>query len=275
MSPRNPVRPQIDKRSTSADHQRTVSALHTPRQNQLLAALPSEDYERLLPHLNSVVLWAGSTVHSAGALETDVYFITAGIVTKCHLLENGESAEFALVGNEGLIGIALFLDAGSTRSQAVVTSPGHAYWLRGDVLKSEFERSSMLRHALLRYTQVLIAQIAQTAVCNRHHSLQQRLCRWILLCLDRLPSNELAMTQELIADVLGVRREGVTAAAGSLQEAGLIHCSRGRIRVLDRPRLEARMCECYAVVKEEYGRLLQPAGKMTAQERMVARRVCS
>lgn len=275
MSSRNPLRPQMDKRFMSGNHQRTVSALQTPRQNQLLAALPSEDYERLLPHLHSVVLSAGSTVHSAGAPETDVYFITAGIVTKCYLLENGESAEFALVGNEGLIPIALVLGAGSTRSQALVTSPGHAYWLRGDVLKNEFERSSMLRHALLRYTQGLIAHIAQTAVCNRHHSLEQRLCRWILLCLDRLPSNELKMTQELISDVLGVRREGVTAATGSLQEAGLIHCSRGRSRVLDRPRLEARVCECYAVVKEESDRLLRPAAKLADPEGMVPRRVWS
>ncbi len=149
MPPRNPRRPQMDKRFMSGEHHRTVSALQTPRQNQIFAALPSEDYERLLPHLHSVVLSAGSTVHSAGAPETDVYFITAGIVTKCFLLENGESAEFALVGNEGLIGIALVLGAGNTRSQALVTSPGHAYWLRGDVLTNEFERSSMLRHVLL------------------------------------------------------------------------------------------------------------------------------
>jgi CRP-like cAMP-binding protein len=260
-------------RRSSAARRRIDSEWYSPRQNRLLAALPSVEYEGLLPHLKAVALLAGSTVHSAGESETDAFFIASGIVTMSYLLENGETAEFAMVGNEGLIGTALFLDAASSRIQAVVTSPGHAYRLPGDVLRSEFEHNSMFQHALLQYTQMLFAQVAQTAVCNQHHSLEQRLCRWILLCLDRLPSNELSMTQELIAEMLGVRREGVTAAVGSLQKAGLINCGRGRIRVLDRPQLEARVCECYAAVREEYARVLPPAEGTTALEGRFPRRV--
>lgn len=272
MFTRKLIRPPTATPSPCGSPVHAVSALHTPRRNQLLAALPLEEYERLLPHLHPVALSAGSTVHGAGELETHAYFITAGIVINCYLLEDGGVGEFAMVGREGLLGTALFLDGGSTRSQAEVTSPGHAWWLRADVLQSEFARSSTLRHVLLLYTHVLMAQIAQTAVCNRHHSLDQRLCRWILLCLDRLPSNELTMTQELIAAMLGVRREGVTAALGSLQQAGLIHLTRGHVLVLDRPRLEARVCECYALIKNESDRAFQPAGKPISPTARVARR---
>ena len=198
----------------------------------------------------------GWTVHGAGDREKYLYFLTAGIVSRLYLTENGASAEFALTGSEGVIGVASFLGGESTPSQAVVLSAGYAYRLGVDLLQREFEHDGPLPHLLLRYTQALIAQTGQIAVCNRYHSLEQRLCRWILSCLDRLPSNELTMTQELIAEMLGVRRVGVTEAVGKLQEAGLIHCSRGHIAVLDRPRLEARVCECYAVVRRANDRLL-------------------
>ena len=194
----------------------------------------------------------------AGSRRLTATSLTAGIVSRFYVTENGASAGFAVTGSEGVIGVASFLGGESTPSQAVVLSAGYAYRLGADLLKNEFEHDGPLPHLLLRYTQALIAQTGQIAVCNRHHSLEQRLCRWILSCLDRLPSNELTMTQELIADMLGVRREGVTEAAGKLQKAGLIHYSRGRIAVLDRPQLEARVCECYAVVKREYDRLLRP-----------------
>ena len=233
-----------------------VSAPHTPRQNHLLAALPVKDYARLLPALEPVPLPLGWAVHNAGDREKYLYFLTAGIVSRFYVMENGASAEFSVTGNEGVIGIASFLSGGSTPGQAVVLSPGYAYRLGADMLKSEFEHDSPLAHLLLRYIQALIVQTGQTAVCNRHHSLEQQLCCWLLSCLDRLPSNEMTMTQEHIADMLGVRREGVTEAAGRLQKAGLIQHSRGHIAVIDRPRLEAHACECYAVVKREYGRLL-------------------
>jgi CRP-like cAMP-binding protein len=185
-----------------------------------------------------------------------VYFPTTSIVSLLYVMEDGASAEIAIVGNEGLVGIALFMGGETTPSRAVVQSAGHAYRLKSAVLKNEFERGGALQHLLLRYTQAMITQMAQTAVCNRHHSLEQQLCRWLLLSLDRLSSNVLTMTQELIANMLGVRREGVTEAAGTLQAEGLIHYSRGKITVLDRPKLEQRVCECYAVVKKEFDRLL-------------------
>ena len=244
--------------SASKEGKGRVFAEHTPRQNHLLAALPLEDYERLLPHLEPVALPQGSIIHRGGDREKYLYFLTAGIVSRINVTANGSSSGFAVTGNEGVIGIATFLGGESMSSQAVVTLPGYAYRLRVDLLITEFEHHVPLRHLLLRYTQALIAQAAQLGVCNRFHSVDQQLCRWILSCLDRLPSNELAITQELIASSLGVRREGVTEAAGRLQKAGLIHYSRGHIAVLDRPRLEARGCECYAVIKREYERLSGP-----------------
>jgi CRP-like cAMP-binding protein len=228
----------------------------SPRQNALLAALPAADYERLLPQLEPVQLELGRALYESGSHQGYVYFPTTSIVSLLYVMEDGASAEIAIVGNEGVVGIALFMGGESTPSRAVVQSAGHGYRLRASVLISEFSQGGELQHLLLRYTQALITQMAQTAVCNRHHAVEKQLCRWLLLSLDRLPSNELTMTQELIANMLGVRREGVTEAAGHLQTAGLIHYSRGRITVLDRPKLEARVCECYAVVKREYERLL-------------------
>jgi len=238
------------------DKSRSAPPGQSPRQNRLLAALPAADYERLLPHLEQVSLELGRALYESGSHQGYVFFPTNSIVSLLYVMEDGSSAEIAVVGNEGLVGIALFMGGESTPSRAVVQSAGHGYRLRGSVLKSEFGEGGDLQHLLLRYTQALITQMAQTAVCNRHHSLEQQLCRWLLLSLDRLASNELTMTQELIANMLGVRREGVTEAAGHLQAKGLIHYSRGRIAVLDRPKLEARVCECYSVVKREYDRLL-------------------
>ena len=229
-----------------------------PSRNALLAALPADDFGRIAPHLESVPLPLGWALYESGARMRHVYFPTEGIVSLLSVMENGASAEIALTGNEGLVGISLFMGGESTPSRAVVHGAGHAYRLGASLLKREFERGGELQHLLLRYTQALITQMAQTAVCNRHHSVEEQLCRWLLLSLDRLPSNEVHMTQELIANVLGVRREGVTAAAGHLQEAGLIDYRRGRIIVLDRPRLEERACECYAVVKRETDRLQMP-----------------
>ena len=229
---------------------------HSPRQNQLLAALPAADYEHLLPHLEQVPLEPGSALYESGSRQGYMYFPTTSIVSLLYVMEDESSVEIALVGNEGVVGIALFMGGESTLRRAVVQSAGYGYRLRASVLKTEFGQGGDLQHLLLRYTQALITQMAQTAVCNRHHSVEQQLCRWLLLSLDRLPSNELTMTQELIANMLGVRREGVTEAAGKLQAAGLIHYSRGKITVLNRPKLEARVCECYAVVKREYDRLL-------------------
>ncbi len=198
----------------------------------------------------------GGALYESGSAQEYVYFPSAGIVSLLYVMEDGSSAEIAVVGSEGLVGIALFMGGETTPSRAVVQSAGYAYRLRASVLKAEFGQGGDLQHLLLRYTQALITQMAQTAVCNRHHAVEKQLCRWLLLSLDRLPSNELTMTQELIANMLGVRREGVTEAAGQLQAEGLIHYSRGKITVLDRPRLERRVCECYAVVKKEYDRLL-------------------
>jgi CRP-like cAMP-binding protein len=227
-----------------------------PTRNHLLAALPAADYQRLLPDLELVPLPLGMAVYESGAKLDYVYFPTDCIVSLLYVMKSGASAEIAVVGYEGLVGVALFMGGESTPSRAVVQSAGSAYRLPSKILKREFEENHPLQHLLLRYTQALITQMAQTAVCNRHHSVEQQLSRWLLLSLDRLTSNELNMTQELIANMLGVRREGVTEAAGKLQADGLIHYSRGHIKVLDRPKLEERVCECYAVVKRESDRLL-------------------
>lgn len=251
-------RPYPERRFAFRDRKSAVSEQQTPTQNHLLSALPLQEYERLLPDLEPVPLPHGWTVHGAGDQERYLYFLTAGIVSRFYVLESGASAEFALTGNEGMIGVASFLGGESTPSQAVVLSPGYGYRLAADLLKREFEHDGQLPRLLLRYAQALMVQTGQIAVCNRHHSLEQRLCRWILSCLDRLAWNELTITQELIAAMLGVRRVGVTKAAGKLNEAGLIHSGRGHIDVLDRPQLEARACECYAVVKRAYDGLLRP-----------------
>ena len=233
-----------------------MPASQHPRQNQLLAALPAPDYERLQVHLEFVKLPLGMVVFESGRKLRHLYFPASGIVSLLYAMESGASTEIAVIGNEGVVGIALFMGGESTPSRAVVQSAGYGYRLKAVVLKTEFKRGGPLQQLLLRYTQALIAQMTQTAVCNRHHAVDQQLCRWLLLSLDRLPSNELAMTQELIANMLGVRREGVTEAAGKLQAAGLIHYTRGHITVLDRPKLEARVCECYSVVRKEMDRLL-------------------
>jgi CRP-like cAMP-binding protein len=227
-----------------------------PRDNFLLAALPDPEWERWQPLLERIEMPLGQVLYESGATLTHVYFPTTAIVSLLYVMENGASAEIAVVGNEGLVGISLFMGGESTPSRAVVQSAGQGFRLQAQLMKDEFNRAGPVLHLLLRYTQALITQMAQTAVCNRHHSLDQQLCRWLLLSLDRLQSNELVMTQELIANMLGVRREGVTEAAVRLQEAGLIRYARGHIRVLDRPGLEKRTCECYAVVKREYDRLL-------------------
>jgi len=233
-----------------------MASQHDPRQNHLLAALPRDEYQRLAPHLERVELTLGESLVESGKVMRHVYFPTDCIVSLLCVMEDGDSTEIAVVGAEGIVGISLFMGGETTPSRAVVQSAGGAYRFKGQLLKDEFDRASTLQYLLLRYTQALITQMAQTAVCNRHHSLDQQLCRWLLLSLDRLPSNELVMTQELIANMLGVRREGVTESAGKLQKAGLIAYHRGRISILDRPGLEARVCECYAVVKKEYDRLL-------------------
>lgn len=227
-----------------------------PRQNHLLAALPAADFERLSLHLELAPMPLGHVLYESGSELRHVYFPTTSIISLLYVMEDGASAEIAVVGNEGVIGVALFMGGETMPNRAVVQSAGQAYRLPGQMLKQEFNRSGELQHLLLRYTQALLTQMAQTAVCNRHHSLDQQLCRWLLLSLDRLPANELVMTQELIANMLGVRREGVTEAAGNLNKAGLINYRRGHITVLDRPGLETRACECYAVVKKEFDRLL-------------------
>ena len=232
------------------------AALRSARQNRLLAALPGDAYDALLPALEPVAMPLGLSLYESGGAQGYVYFPTTAIVSLLYVLADGASAEIAVTGNEGLVGIALFMGGETTPSRAVVQSAGHGYRLGGSVVKKHFETGGALQHLLLRFTQALITQMTQTAVCNRHHSVDQQLCRWLLLTLDRLPGDELAMTQELIANMLGVRREGVTAAAGALQAEGLIHYRRGHITVTDRPRLEARVCECYGVVKKEYDRLL-------------------
>ena len=229
---------------------------HSPKANQLLAALPEASYAQLLPFLEPLEMPLGLSVYESGGVQGFVYFPTTAIVSLLYVLAGGESAEIAVTGNEGLVGIALFMGGETTPSRAVVQSAGRGYRLRTAVLKKHFEQGGALQHLLLRFTQALITQMTQTAVCNRHHAVDQQLCRWLLLALDRLPGKELVMTQELIANMLGVRREGVTEAAGKLQANGLITYSRGRITVPDRRPLEKRVCECYAVVKKEYDRLL-------------------
>jgi CRP-like cAMP-binding protein len=229
-----------------------------PQQNHLLAALSSAERERIFPHLQLVPMPLGEVLYESGDLLHHVYFPTDSIVSLLYVLADGASAEISVVGNEGLIGIALFMGGETTPSRAIVQSAGYAYRLAGQLLKNEFHRNGPMQVLLLRYTQALITQMAQTAVCNRHHSVDQQLCRWLLLSLDRLPSNQLIMTQELIANMLGVRREGVTEAAGKLHKLGVISYARGQITVLDRPRLERLCCECYAVVKTESDRLLAP-----------------
>jgi CRP-like cAMP-binding protein len=228
----------------------------TLRQNQLLASLPNEEWDRWSPLLQGIEMPLGTVVYEPGVTLPYVYFPTTSIVSLLYVMENGESAEIAVVGNEGIVGISLFMGGESTPSRAVVQSAGCGCRLDAEVMKAEFARGGPVLHLMLRYTQALITQMAQTAACNRHHSLDQQLCRWLLLSLDRLRSDELVMTQELIANMLGVRREGVTEGALKLQRAGLIRYSRGHITVLDRAGLEERACECYAVVKQEYDRLL-------------------
>ena len=232
------------------------STSQPPKTNRLLAALPEKNYLALLPLLEPVVLPLGMAVYESNAKQGYVYFPTSSIVSLLYVLENGASAEIAVTGPEGLVGIALFMGGETTPSRAVVQSAGHGYRLKAAVLKAEFERGGPLQHLLLRFTQALITQMTQTAVCNRHHSVDQQLCRWLLLTLDRLPGRELVMTQELIANMLGVRREGVTTAASQLQRAGAIRYARGRIEVIDRSKLEDRVCECYDVVRRESDRLL-------------------
>jgi len=227
-----------------------------PRQNHLLAALSADEFARISSNLEWVPLPLGEAVCEPGMKMHYVYFPITSIVSLLYVMEDGASAEIAVVGNEGLVGVSLFMGGETTTSRAVVQSAGHAFRMKGALLKAEFFRAGLMQRLLLRYTQALLTQMAQTAVCNRHHSVDQQLCRWLLLSLDRLPSNELIMTQELIANMLGVRREGVTEAAGKLQQAGLIEYRRGHITVLDRAGLETRVCECYAVVKKEFDRLL-------------------
>ena len=236
-----------------------MSPVLDPRSNRLLAALPEPEWQRWLPQLECVDMPLGQVLYESGRTLSHVYFPTNAIVSLLYVMENGASAEIAVVGKEGLVGVSLFMGGGSTPSRAVVQSAGQGFRLLAKSMKDEFDRAGPVMHLLLRYTQALITQMAQTAVCNRHHSLDQQLCRWLLLSLDRLDGNELQMTQELIANMLGVRREGVTEGAQKLQDAGLIRYARGHITVLDRPGLEQRTCECYAVVKREYERLL-PGG---------------
>lgn len=229
---------------------------HNPNQNNLLAAMPEAEFARLLPHLELVPMLLGDLLIDSGAKLNHVYFPTTAIISLHYLLENGGSSEIAGVGKEGLVGVSLFMGGNSTPSRAVVQTGGYGYRLKAHLLMEEFDRSGPVMRLLLRYTQALLTQMSQTAVCNRHHTVEQQLCRWLLLTLDRLPSNELTMTQELIANMLGVRREGVTEAAGRLQGYGYISYRRGHITVLDRKGLESDVCECYGVVKKEFARLL-------------------
>ena len=243
-----------------------MSAISGPMQNNILAALPALIFDRVAPHLEPVRMKLGEVLYEPGGQLSHVYFPTSSIISLLYVMENGASAEIAVVGNEGTLGISLFMGGETTPSRAVVQSGGESYRLQSKYLKQEFNRGGPMQLLLLRYTQALITQMAQTAVCNRHHSIDQQLCRWLLLSLDRLTSNDLTMTQELIANMLGVRREGVTEAAGKLRDAGIISYSRGRITVLDRKKLEKKVCECYAVVKEEFDRLLSdsPPGQAFA-----------
>jgi len=236
-----------------------MPTVHSPNQNHLLAALPAVDFERLVAHLELVPLPLGEILYEPGARMRHAYFPTTAIVSLHYVMESGASAETAGVGNEGIVGVSLFMGGDTTPSSAVVQTGGHAYRLESRLLKEEFSRGGSLQGLLLRYTQALITQMTQTAACNRHHSIEQQLCRWLLLTLDRVSSRELIMTQELVASMLGVRRGGITEAAGNLQRAGVIKLRRGHISVVDRSGLETRACECYAVVKKELSRLLSDA----------------
>lgn len=233
-----------------------MSSSHSPNQNYLLAALPAAEFKPLAAHLEWVPMPLGEILYEPGGRLPHAYFPTTAIVSLHHVTESGASVEIAGVGNEGVVGVPLFMGGDTTPSSAVVQTAGHGYRLESRLLTQEFNRGGLMQRLLLRYTQALITQIGQTAACNRHHSVEQRLCRWLLLTLDRLPSNELIMTQELAANMLGVRREGITVAAGLLQNAGLIRYRRGHIAVLERSGLEAHACECYAVVKKELSHLL-------------------
>jgi CRP-like cAMP-binding protein len=233
-----------------------MNASHSPNQNHLLAALPAAEFERLSPHLELTAMPLGEILYEPGSQMLHAYFPTTCIVSLHYVMESGASAETAGVGNEGVVGISLFMGGDTTPSSAVVQTAGHAYRLESRLLKQEFARAGPMQSLLLRYTQALITQMFQTAACNRHHSVEQQLCRWLLLTLDRIPSRELVMTQELVASMLGVRREGITQAAGRLQQDGFISYRRGHISIVKRAGLEARACECYAVVKKELGRLL-------------------
>ena len=233
-----------------------MAETYQPQQNHILAALPQADRERLFPHLELVPLPLGNVLYESGEHLNHAYFPIDSIVSLLYVMEDGASAEISVIGNDGVVGVSLFLAGETTPNRAIVQSAGSAYRLPGQNLKNEFNRHGEMLHILLRYTQALITQMAQTAVCNRHHSVDQQLCRWLLLSLDRLASNRLTMTQQLIANMLGVRREGVTEAAGKLQKLGVIDYHRGEIKVLDRPKLEVLCCECYAVVKRETDRLL-------------------
>jgi CRP-like cAMP-binding protein len=233
-----------------------MSTSHSPNQNHLLAALPTTEFEPLAAHLELVPMALGQMIYEPGGQLRHAYFPTTSIVSLHYVTESGASAETAGVGNEGVVGISLFMGGDTTSSSAVVQTAGHAYRLEYRLLQQEFNRAGLLQRLLLRYTQALMTQMSQTAVCNRHHSVEQQLCRWLLLTLDRIPSRELVMTHELVASTLGVRRESVTEAAGKLQRAGFISYRRGHIAVLDRSGLETNTCECYAVVKKELIRLL-------------------
>lgn len=233
-----------------------MSAPHTPKQNRILGALPRAEFERLRPHLEPVPLELGAPIYESGQQMLYVYFPSDCIISLLNVTQEGDSAEIAVVGNEGMVGVASFMGGHELPGRALVQSAGHAYRLYSEILRNEFARGTGLHFVLLRYTQALMTQMAQTAVCYRHHTVEQQLCRWLLLSLDRVSSNQLEMTQELIANMLGVRREGVTVAARKLQDAGMIRYSRGRITVLDRAKLEKHACECYAVAKKVFDRLL-------------------
>ncbi len=239
---------------------KTRAAGHAPNQNHLLAALPAEIFERLSPALELIAMPLGEVLYESGGQLQHVYFPTTAIVSLHYVMEDGATAEIAGVGNEGVLGISLFMGGNTTPSRATVQTGGHGYRLRGQLMMEEFNRAGPMMRLMLRYTQALMTQMSQTAVCNRHHSVEQQLCRWLLLTVDRLPTNELTITQELIASMLGVRREGITEAAGNLQREGLISYRRGHITVLDRTGLGSHACECYGVVKKEFHRLLSDTG---------------
>ena len=249
----------------------TPAASHDPRQNHLLAALPAEDFAHLAGHLQLAPMLLGDIVYQPGEQLRHAYFPTTAIVSLHFVTESGASSEFAGVGNEGMVGISLFMGGDTTPSAAVVQTAGHGYQIERQVLKSQFDQAGPLQRLLLRYTQGLITQTTQSSVCNRYHSVEQQLCRWLLVTLDRIPSGQLTTTQELIASMLGVRREGITQAVGNLQRAGFISCRRGHISVLDRAGLEAMVCECYAVVKKELGRLLPESNQPDTQTLRVHR----